>query len=104
MVSHFPDDKTGARGGEITYHEVTSDGKGIHTQVWLILNYFPKSAARNCSVCGGHSLLAHSHPWLGAVLNLGSPALPLRHWPAQASLGPDGTCTYVYDKVGRKLK
>lgn len=40
MVSHFPDDKTGARGGEITYHEVTSDGKGIHTQVWLILNYF----------------------------------------------------------------
>lgn len=31
-----------------------------------------------------------AHPWHGAILHLASPALPLRHWPAQASLGPVG--------------
>lgn len=44
--SRFPYDKTGAWKGEMTYHEVTSDGEGIHTPVWLILNYFPKLTAQ----------------------------------------------------------
>lgn len=57
---------------------------------------FQKWQHGNCLVCFGHALPAAAHPWLGVVfLSQASPPLPLRHWPAQVSAGPDWTCPTV---------
>lgn len=60
-MSHFPEDKIGAERGEVTSHEVTSDGEGTHTRVWLSSELLPKvGSTGHCSACGSHPLLAHS--------------------------------------------
>lgn len=77
-----------------------SDGEGVQTQVWLtteptMLMTSQRWQHGNYLVCIGHLLLARSPSLPLSCLEFVFPALPPRHWPAQASAGPDWVCSSV---------